>query len=98
MKTFKDFVLADTHGHTTFEKMYSCFLACVGRERGRGNICAKEYKVNLDQCRDEYHELLMQGNISCSQVSASTVLQSFVRHQTVGMVIYFICHEMLLMH
>lgn len=90
MKTFKDFVLADTHGHATFEKMYSCFLAFIGRERGRGNISAKEYKVDPDQCRDEYHELLMLGNISCSQLSASTVLQSFVRHQTTGMINIFV--------
>lgn len=86
MKTFKDYILADSHEHSTFEKMYACFLAYIGRERGRGNISAKEYKFTADQCRQEYEELLVQGNISCSQVSASTLLQTFVRRQTVGKV------------
>lgn len=77
-------ISVDTHGHGTFEKMYSCFAAYVGRERGNGYESANQYRFDTAQCRKEYHETLVQGNISCSQVSASTILRSFLRHQTVG--------------
>ncbi|KAG0066202.1 hypothetical protein BGZ89_007514 [Linnemannia elongata] len=55
--------------------------AYIGRERRRGNISAKQYKFNVDQCRNECHESLVQVSIDCFQMAASTLLQTFIRHQ-----------------
>jgi len=74
-------VVDDTHGHSTFEQQYSCFTSYVGKERGRGDASAVQYKLEMAECWTEYHNMLMLGNITSSHVSASSVLRTFVQHQ-----------------
>ncbi|KAF9898758.1 hypothetical protein BX616_003644 [Lobosporangium transversale] len=79
MKTFNDYVVNDTHGHSTFEQQYSCFTSYVGKERGNGDKGALHYVLDMAECRAEYQQMLMLGNITSSHVSASSVLRSFTK-------------------
>ncbi|KAF9099324.1 hypothetical protein BGX27_000622, partial [Mortierella sp. AM989] len=84
IKSFKEFALTDSHGHASFEKLYSCFASYVGRERGSGDTSAKDYRFDTEQCQKDFDELIIQGNLNSSQVSASNVLKSLVQSQSKG--------------
>ena len=81
MQTFQAYVVNDAYGHSTFEQQYSCFTSYVGMKRGSGDKGALHYVLDMTECRREYQDMLMLGNITSSHVSASGVLRSFVQHQ-----------------
>ncbi|KAG0199073.1 hypothetical protein BGX28_007599 [Mortierella sp. GBA30] len=83
MKTFAEFAAGDSHDHSTFDKLYACFVAYVGRERGRGSESAQQYIHNVQQCRKEYDALLLQGTITLSRTSASTIINTSLRQYTI---------------
>ncbi|KAG0309544.1 hypothetical protein BGZ98_001285 [Dissophora globulifera] len=54
MKTFQEFTASDVHEHPNFDNLYSCFVVYIGREWGRGDEAAVEYKINITSLRKEY--------------------------------------------
>ncbi|KAF9401533.1 hypothetical protein BGZ76_007536, partial [Entomortierella beljakovae] len=51
MKTFKDYVMDDTHGHIGFDKQYTCFTSYIGRQRLRGDEEALNFTIDINMLR-----------------------------------------------
>ncbi|KAF9371739.1 hypothetical protein BGX21_005019 [Mortierella sp. AD011] len=78
MDSFKEFAIKDTHSHPDFNRMYSCFLGYVGRQRSNG-VSDASSKPDLEQCRKDYDEILLQGSISVSRTTASNVVNHAIQ-------------------
>ncbi|KAF9435460.1 hypothetical protein BGZ76_006273 [Entomortierella beljakovae] len=47
MKTFLDFIISDRHGHSSFEKIYSCFLSHIGQDdKNKSQEANDNYEVS----------------------------------------------------
>ncbi|KAG0324771.1 hypothetical protein BG004_003370 [Podila humilis] len=78
--SFKEFAAADEHNHPSFEKMFSCYQAFIGRNVKYGNI--QEPQVDMEQCRQEFRIMLLQGSFSVSRVAASEFVNASIQDHT----------------
>ncbi|KAF9194760.1 hypothetical protein BGZ50_005800 [Haplosporangium sp. Z 11] len=81
MKSFKDFAIVDVHCHPSFEKMYRCYMAYIDQNIKCGTI-QHQTKIDVDQCREEFRVLLLEGSLSLSRVSASELVNSSIQDHT----------------
>ncbi|KAK5821239.1 hypothetical protein F5H01DRAFT_175813 [Linnemannia elongata] len=79
MDSFKEFATRDTHDHPDFNKMYSCFISYIGRQRSNGVTAASQFKPDIKQCRAEYDDIILQGSISVTRKTVSTVMSKSIQ-------------------
>jgi hypothetical protein len=82
MKTFNEFILADTHQHATFDAMYACYMAYLGRANRFAS--AKRERPSLEECRAVYKDVLAQGTASQAQGCATKIVRNAIDQHTDG--------------
>ncbi|KAF9160846.1 hypothetical protein BGX21_002554 [Mortierella sp. AD011] len=78
MKTFKEFIAEDKHQHPTFDKVYACYMAYLGRESRSGSQSAKQEKVCIEGCRKIYREIQAQGTASQARSHATNIVRNAI--------------------
>ncbi|KAF9578754.1 hypothetical protein BGW38_005295 [Lunasporangiospora selenospora] len=78
MDSFTEFAIKDTHDHPDFNKMYSCFISYVGRQRSNG-VTGATSKPDIERCRAEYADILLQGSISVTRKTVSAVVNKSIQ-------------------
>ncbi|KAF9417514.1 hypothetical protein BGZ76_004527, partial [Entomortierella beljakovae] len=88
-----EFAIKDTHKHPDFNKMFSCFLGYVGRQRSNG-ISDASSKPNVEQCRKEYDEMLLQGSISITHTTACNVVNHAIQNHGTRKINNIYCEQL----
>ena len=84
MLTFKEFALADKHQHDTFDKLYACYMACLGRASRYGSGAAKQTKITIEEGRQVYREMQAEGTASQAQGCATKIVRCAIDQHTDG--------------
>ncbi|KAF9581108.1 hypothetical protein BGW38_001995 [Lunasporangiospora selenospora] len=64
--------------HPDFNKLYSYFISYVSRQRSNEVIGATS-KPDIERCRAEYADILLQGSISLARKTVSAVVNKFIQ-------------------
>ncbi|KAF9120021.1 hypothetical protein BGX30_003423 [Mortierella sp. GBA39] len=59
--------------------MYSCFIGYLGRQRSNGITAESQFKPDIAQCRAEYNDIILQGSISVTRKTVSTVMSRSIQ-------------------